>query len=258
MLKQGLSRKAGWLALVPALASLALLAGCSSLTAPAPSAQEGELANTLTVSGVGQASGPPELATVELGVVTSGPEVGPAVAQSNQTAETVMDALAQAGVAEDDIQTTGFNVWSEEHYPPGLSFEEGGAPPGEPAVIYRVENSVRATVRDVEVTGDVIQVALDAGANQVRGVSFSIEDTTALEEEAQTQAIENARARAADLAEKMGVTLGDPMVISEGPRTGGFPAVEAAYGLGGGGGPPISAGQMTVSVQVNVTFGVDQ
>ncbi len=256
MLKQQLIYNMRWPILVLTLASLVLLTGCSSLATP--SAQEGELANTLSVTGVGQASGPPDLAYVDLGIVTSGPEVGPAVAQSNEIARAVVESVTGADVAEEDLQTSFFNVWSEERYPPGLPMEEGGAPPDQPAVIFHVENSVRVTVRDVNTTGDVIQVALDAGANQVRSVNFSLEDTTALEEEARTQAIENARARAADLADKMGVTLGDPVVISEGPRTSGPSVVEGAYGLGGGGGPPISAGQVTVSVQVNVTFRIGQ
>jgi uncharacterized protein YggE len=61
--------------------------------------------------------------------------------------------------------------------------------------------------------------------------------------------------RAADLAEKLGVTLGEPIAVSEGPGFEVLPARYAAVeGLGGGGGPPISGGQMTVSVQVNMTF----
>jgi uncharacterized protein YggE len=111
-------------------------------------------------------------------------------------------------------------------------------------------------VRDVEQLGAVIQAGLDAGANQVRGVSFSIEDYSAVEEEARAKAVENARARAANRAEQMGVTLGDAVVVSEGSGGGiPYPAFEAAVAYGGGG-LPISSGQLTVQVQVNVTYKV--
>lgn len=252
---QRILRKSGVSVLV--FASVVVLAGCSALTASAPAASpsSGLPSNTLSVSGVGQASAAPDIAFVDLGVVTSGPEVGSAVERSNQTTSAVIEAVEEAGVDAADIQTSSFNVWSEERFDQGPISPEGEPAAGQ--VIYRVENGLRVTVRDVEQLGTVIQAGLDAGANQVRGVSFSIEDSSAVEEEARAQAVENARARAANLAEQMGVTLGDPVVVSEGSNGGvPYPAFETAVGLGGGGGPPISSGELTVRVQVNVTFDI--
>jgi uncharacterized protein YggE len=194
------------------------------------------------------------LARVQLGVMTSGPNVDVAAEESNQIIQAVMEAVTQTGVDAVDMQTSGFNVWSEELYPQD-SPESSGDGPVEPRTIYRVENTVNVTVRDVDTLGDVIQSGLDAGANRVWGVEFSIEDTTQLEQEARANAVDEARARAADLAEEMGVGLGDVVSIVESPAGLPFSTAEGAYGLGGGGGgPPISSGQMNVSVLVRVTF----
>lgn len=233
-----------------ALAGLLVLAGCSALPAGGPSANT----NTLSVSGVGQASAAPDIAYVDLGVTTSGPDVGPAVEQTNQTARMVMQAILEVGVDEADVQTTNFNVWSEDRSGALPVSPEGQAPAAQ-TTIYHAENDLHVTVRDVDQLGDVIQAGLDAGANQVRGVNFGIEETTAVQAEARAQAVEDARQRAEDLADEMGVTLGDPIVISEGIGGGGpYPVLEAAATGLGGGGPSISPGQLTVQVQVYVTY----
>jgi uncharacterized protein YggE len=234
-----------------ALAGLGVLAGCSALPSGDPSAN----ANTLSVSGVGQASAAPDIAYVDLGVTTSGPDVGPAVEQTNQAARRVMQAILEVGVDEADVQTTNFNVWSEDRSGALPVSPEGDAPAAQTTTIYHAENDLHVTVRDVDQLGDVIQAGLDAGANQVRGVNFGIEETTAVQAEARAQAVEDARQRAEDLADEMGVSLGDPIVISEGTGGAGpYPVLEAAATGLGGGGPSISPGQLTVQVQVYVTY----
>jgi uncharacterized protein YggE len=206
--------------------------------------------NSITVTGFGEANGAPDVAYVMLGVDIVNEDIGEAVSQSNQTTEQVHDAILQLGVAEEDLQTTDFSVWTED-----IFSQETGMPTGERR--YHVVNMVRITVRDLAQTADVIDAGLDAGANSVGGLSFGIDDTTALESEARVDAVADARARAEALAEALGVTLGGPIIATENYGYGGIPVVrEAAMGMGGGGGASISEGQMTVSVQVTVTYSI--
>ncbi len=228
--------------------TVALIAsGCSSLAAPAAGGYPPS--NSITVTGSGQANGTPDIAYVMLGVNVTNADVGRAVDESNRTMQAITDAATGLGIAAEDIQTLGFNVWPEDRYDPST-----GQPTGER--VYHVDSSLQVKVRDLASVGEVIQTALNAGANSIGGLTFGIEDTAALEAEARTKAIEDARARAGQLAEAIGVTLGDPIIVTE--YTGGYyPAYEAAaggFGGGGGGVPPISPGQLTVTVQVNVTF----
>lgn len=232
------------------LATLLLATGCTG-AGVSGSAGSGVLTNTISVTGTGTALGAPDVAYVDLGVDMVSGNVGQAVSESNRTMNKVIDAIVQAGIAKEDIQTIGFSVYPEDRTDP-----QTGQPTGER--VYHAQNLVHITVRDIAAddtkVGKVIDAGLAAGANSVQSVSFGVLDTSALEAEARTKAIADAKNRAQQLAEGLGVTLGKPTIISE--SMGGIPMWETAAFAGGkgGGGTPISAGQLTVSLQVNVTF----
>jgi len=233
------------------IVSLLLVAAYAGATgaeaAPNPQdATESYPVHTVTVTGVGRASGSPDVAYLRIGVHMTGENVGSAVTQVNATMSDVRDALVGSGIAAEDLQTTGFNVWSDERY------DAQGAPTGER--VYRAENMLQITVRDVAQLESVINAGLDAGATNVYGMSFGMDDTAALSQEARLAAIEDARTRATELAEGLGLELGEPIIVQETFGTGGV-ALEAA-GRGGGGGVVIEEGQLAVSVQVEITFRV--
>lgn len=127
-----------------------------------------------------------------------------------------------------------------------------GAEGAQPPMRYVVNNMVEVKVRDLDQISAVLQAALDAGANNVYGLTFGLDDAAALEAEARTLAVEDARARAEALAGAFGLEVGDPISIREGADTGISPRImEAGFG---GAGPVISEGQLSVSMQVTVTF----
>jgi uncharacterized protein YggE len=242
--------KKGYLILTVLVAGALGLAAC----APAQTAAEeqDQSQRTIAVSGSGEASAVPDLAYFALGVTSRGESVSETVARSNELMTAVVQAILDMGVEANDIQTSGFSVWSEEVPTPyGEVLDLATA-----QTIYRVNNEVRVTVREVQKVADLIQAGLDAGANQVNGVNFAVEDTTALEEEARQKAIEDLQARAADLAEKMGLQLGKILSLSEGVQSGLFPAYDFAVPAAMGGGPPISLGEVMVTVQVNAVFSI--
>jgi uncharacterized protein YggE len=205
--------------------------------------------NSLSVIGYGQASAAPDLALVSLGVMVTEPDVSFAVSQSNMLTEAVRQAVLGEGIADTDIQTSNFNIWTEERYLPIAPGPDAVEP--ELQTLYRVENLMKLTVRDVERVGEVIQSALDSGANQVRGVSFNLDDATPLELLARDAAVLDAELRAQELASALGLKLGRPKSVSEGVAGASpFPVLLEK----GGGGPPISGGEIYVSVQVNVEY----
>lgn len=223
-----------------------LIVGLLGILAGAAGAQEYP-PGTLTVDGFGQAFGAPDMARVQLGVQTSSTDVLEAYNAANSAIEQVIAALIAQGIAEQDIQTTGLYLYQETPYNP-----ETGQPSETP--IYRVQNSLNVTVRDVATVGSVISTGVGAGANTINGLSFSIADPAALAEQAREAAIADARQRAEQLASLTGVTLGSPTIIVE--TAAAQPPIAfdmAQMGLGGGG-APVQQGQLTVSVQVRVTF----
>lgn len=245
-----------WYFVVGGLTVLAIVAGVILSALPAASARpsqagESSAVRSITVVGTGSASAVPDLATAQIGVDTQAASPEEATRQNDEGIQTVIDALKAAGIDEKDIQTAYYNLYAEQRYRP-----ETGEPTGE--FTYRVSNSLSVKIRDLSQVGAILGEAVTAGANNISGVYFSIEDTTALEATAREKAVANAKAHAQSLAELSGVQLGEVAAVSEVITGGPGPVFyeRAAAGLGGGGGAPIQPGQLEVSMQVQVSFAI--
>ena len=106
----------------------------------------------------------------------------------------------------------------------------------------------------------MLEAAIEAGANNISSVSFSLSDPSALRTEARQEAVEDARATAEELAELNGVAIGRVVSVSEVISGGAYYVSEvasAAEGLGGGGGP-ISPGEVSVNVQLQIAYEILQ
>jgi uncharacterized protein YggE len=249
-----MKNKRGMYGLLAVGALALLLSGCG--TATEADTDDGQVRETISVSGFGEATGLPDMAVVQFAVETEGEEIANAIDESNRTIESIRSALLGMGIAETDLQSTSFNVWPEDEFD-----RLTGQPTG--VRTYHVDSTLSATLRDIGRVSEMIQTGLDAGATNVWGLTFGIDDTTALEAEARAQALQDADDRAAQLAESIDVSLGEPLAVSELSGGGIAPfasefATFRGLGGGGGGGPPISLGEMTVRVQVDVMYSVEQ
>lgn len=204
---------------------------------------------TITVTGHGEAAGPPDRSTINAGVQTLAPTVIGSSNENQAIVERIMQSLREEGIEAKDIQTADYSIWPQQQHDPR------GA--GETSITgYRVNNTVRITVRDIDRVGNVLAAVTNAGANAIHGISFSVEDKVALEARAREAAMADARTRAKALAELAGVKLGKVLTISMSPD-GGYPVpmlgarMEMAQAVAV---PDISAGQLSVAVQVQVTY----
>ncbi|MGD9115649.1 MAG: SIMPL domain-containing protein [Dehalococcoidia bacterium] len=204
------------------------------------------------VSGQGEVSVVPDLATLYLGVEAQAETVADAQDQAAAAMDAVMDALENSGVDEDDIQTQYFSIdevtrWTDD----------------EPVVTgYRVSNMVTAKIRDMEAIGDILDAVADAGGDltRVSNIAFSVEDPTEYYAEARDEAMADALAKAEQLAELAGVELGAPTYISEGTiyspvnyRDAAGSAVPTAEGLK----TSISPGELELSLSVQVAYAIE-
>jgi uncharacterized protein YggE len=231
--------------------SSAPAARADEVGAVAPAAQMGpELARTITVVGEGRARVRPDIAQTNIGVEVVAGSVREASGQVQETMNAVISALTEQGVEENDIQTSGYNVWVERPYGP-----EGPAP--EAAPLYHVSNNVSVTVRNLDNLGAILDAAIEAGANNIFGVNFMVADPSPFESQAREEAVSHARSKAEELAGLNNVEVGQLISVSEvigggGPVfVGGFRAA-AAEGMGGGG--PIAPGELELTVQLQVTY----
>jgi len=228
------------LALILSLGTLAVL-----LFRPQPvAAQTGATPiRQITVVGTGEATGTPDTAIVQLGVRTEGATAREALNSNNMQMEALTAKLKELGVADRDLQTSNLSV--------NPRYDEQGRT----VVGYEVSNMLSVTIRNVGQTGELLDQVVDAGANQIWGLSFTIDNPAALQSTARDAAIVDARTRAEAMAKTAGGSLGAILNISE--TIGMQPPVpvyardmaQAAESAA-----PVQPGEQTISAQVQVSF----
>lgn len=204
---------------------------------------------TIHVTGSGSVVGEPDIATLNLGVSAEKASVEEAREAAASAMTDVIESLKANNVAEKDIQTENFSIYPQYDYTDNGRVLRG----------YRVNNTVRAKVRDLESLSDVIDDAAAAGGDivVVNGIQFMIEDATALQTQARALAVKNAEAKAQTLAEASGVTLGKPVTITE-IQSGGGPRIafaeSAAFDDSARSSTPVEAGELTVTVNITIVY----
>lgn len=231
------------------LAVPALAAGCSARSLAAP---QDPSSRSITVTGRAVVSGKPDLAQANLGVETYAATVAEATQQDAAKMSAVMAKLKELGIADKDIQTSNYSINLERQGP------AGPVGPGDSGK-YRVSNMVGIKIRDLTKVGTIIDAAVQAGANQVWGVTFTIEDQKALETDARAKAVQDARSRAEALAKLSSTQLGQVLSVSEGTVQG--PIIMRGGGMGAGAAEasmlaPISPGEVQVTFQLEVTYAI--
>jgi uncharacterized protein YggE len=204
----------------------------------------------ISVSGQGEASGAPDLATVSLGVEAFRDTVQAAREDAAAAMSQVIAVLRDRGIEERDIQTSFFNIYPR--------YDRDG----QNITGYQVSNQVTVKIRDLNAVGSIIDEVVAAGGNLTRfqGVSFSIENPKPLEEEARAAAVADLTAKANQLANLTGVQLGSLVSISE---SGGFPhpmpaAERAFFAQDTASLTPIVPGEVDVIITLEATFAIAQ
>ena len=212
-----------------------------------------ETDRTIQVTGSGSVTGEPDMATLDLGVSVEGKTVAEAREEAAAAMTALINSLKANDVAETDIKTENFSIYPQYDYGEDARVLRG----------YRVNNTVRAKVRDLAILGEVIDDAAAAGGNSVviNSILFAIEDTTPLQTRARSLAVEDAEAKARTLAEAGGVRLGEPVSIVESTIFGGppvpFSTEEAAFDTAARTATPIAPGELTVTVNVAVVYEIE-
>lgn len=208
---------------------------------------------SILVNGTGEVRTAPDEAVVQLGVVAQEPTAREAQNEASRIAGAILSAIAELGVERDAIQT------SQLYLTP--VYEQGGPRqqvPTEPRIIaYRASNTVSIRLADLEKIGPVIDAGIDAGSNQVEGVSFQLRNDRDARQEAMRRAVAEARGKAQAIAEALEVGLGPILDAQEGGYSIDRPqfaqarmmAMESSMAD-----TPVAAGQVTVSASVTLRY----
>ena len=200
--------------------------------------------HTITVSGDGSVLANPDTAHVTLGVQVQDSELASAQSHATTNMNAVLAALKNDGIKDADIKTVNYSIYVNQD-PNG-----GGTVTG-----YTVMNQVDVKISEIDKVGSIIDDAVAAGANNVGGVQFTVENVDQLIQQARARAMADAQAKAQQLAKLGGVTLGMPVSISEGTTTAPQPYAVDSRESAAAGSVPIQTGTNEISVTVTVSYG---
>lgn len=223
--------------LAPAFALMALALPGLALADSVP--------RTVTVSGTGSIAVVPDMATITLGVRHEAPTAQEALRKMSEGLGPVLAHLAESGVAERDIQTSGLSL------DPVRVHREGEAPR---LAGYAAYSTVSVRLRDLDSVGAVLDSIVSEGANQMSGISFSLADPSVAEDDARRAAVADALLRAETYAAAAGVSLGEVLSISESGYGGG--PMPAAYAMRDSS-VAVAAGEIEVSASVTVVYALE-
>lgn len=226
----------------------ALAAGALVLASP-PAAVSDEAGRTITVTGSGTASARPDRAHIETGVVSEAETARAALEANTEAMSRVVAALKEQGVAPKDIQTRNFSV-----RPRYRQSKDNGDPPA--IAGYRVVNSVRIAVRDLDRLGAILDKVVTQGSNEIGGIRFSVAEPEALTDKAREAAMADARRKAELYAAAADARLGEVRTIDEQTR-GGPPRPLYARDAAEAQAVPIEPGEHSLEVSVSVTWALE-
>jgi uncharacterized protein YggE len=214
-------------------------------------------AGSMQITGHGEITAAPDSAFVTSGVTSQGNTAKEALDANSADMQKLLDVLKAAGIAEEDIQTSGFSVNPNYVYSDARDQNGYQLPPK--IVGYTVSNSVTVYVRDLGSLGAVLDQAVTVGANTINGVNFAVDDPAELYNEARKAAFADAKAKADLYAEAAGVELGALALVSE-QQTYNQPVpmymkseAAAVRDIA----VPIAAGQLTFTIDVNVNWDLE-
>ena len=232
------------LVIVAAVAAAALIGPRQGISAP-----DADMPRVISVSGIGEVKTRPDMATVSTGVVTEAATAKDALAKNNAAMAAVIAALKNAGVAEDDIQTSNFAI--SPKYPPYQPNQTTA-----PRIVgYTVMNQVTAAVKNLKNLGSILDTLVQAGSNQINGISFDVDEPKPMLDDARKKAVADARAKAELYAAAAGVSLGRVVQISESSAVEPpQPMYRLARAPAAAESVPIAAGQQTVTANVSIIY----
>lgn len=162
---------------------------------------------TINVTGDGEVTATPDIAYLFLGVVTDKPTTTEAQSANSIAINNVIAAIKKEGIKVEDIKTTNYSINPKYDYD-----KTTGA---STLVGYTVSNTLNVTVKDISKAGQIIDAAVENGANISNGISFGISDYEKYYNMALLDALSNAQGKAKVFSTFLGIKLTTPVNITE-------------------------------------------
>ena len=210
-------------------------------------------ARTISVSAEGKITTKPDIALINLSVVTQSKTVKAVTQDGNVKMTQVIDAVKKLGIKSEDITSSQYNLYPDYVYPDKQSPRISG---------YSLNQQIQVKVRDLTSVDDVLDAGINAGANQIGQLTFDIDDPSGVKKQAREKAFETAKEKAQEMAKAAGVKLGRVVTFSEDNNY--YQPVYANYSMkamdsaaGAVPAPSIEPGSKDVSLSVSVTYEIE-
>jgi uncharacterized protein YggE len=237
-----------------------MMALCASALPVAALAQTSvtiaETAPIVTLNVTETVEAAPDIAIVGTGVQTRAPTAAQAMRDNAAKTDRLIAALAKAGIAKKDVQTSGINLSAQYDYS-----NRDGQPAGPRFIGYEASNQLSVKLRDVKKVGTLLDTMVEAGATNVNGPSFSIGDPAPMLAQARAAALKSARAQADFYAQAAGYRSARLVSIAE-SNSGGNPPmpmmVSARFKADEQAATPVEPGQVGSSVTLTVQYALEK
>jgi len=197
----------------------------------------------LKVEGTGNIKVQPDIAIVVLGVITENKQLKPAQEENTIKMTAVLRSLREMSIPSEDIQTQSYSITPQYDFIEGRQVFRG----------YRVEHLLEITIRDMNKIGEIIDAAVQNGANQVSNIEFSVSNPSAYYQRALNAAVDDALRKAGTLGGKLRIEVSKvPVQIveigykSEGP----IPLMYQVAGVS----TPVQTGQVEITARIEAIF----
>lgn len=207
--------------------------------------------SVLRTSGSATVASAPDQATINIGVVTRAETAEEAAARNAAQVQQVLKTIRAELGDDGEIQTSNYSIYPERSRP-----QRSGE---EPQIIaYSAQNSVEVRITDIDKVGPIIDAATKSGSNQINGITFGLQDDSAIRAKALQQAARKARADAEALASALGLRVERIVSIEEGQPTSVQPRRYAMAEMAASADTPIEAGEVSVRATVTMTVEFSQ
>jgi len=201
---------------------------------------------TVSVTGEGVVSVAPDMAMVNVGVVTQAGDAATALAANNQAMSALNKVLDRFEIEKRHRRTSNFNI-----SPRYERRSNDGRPPK--ITSYEVSNQLSIRYGKIDRLGKLLDAVVQSGSNLIGGISFGNTDEKKHRDEARRLAVADATHKAALYAEAAGVQLGKVMSIAEAGAPQPRPMMRTAM-MAEASAVPISAGENEIRAVVQVIF----
>ena len=222
------------------------------MAGPTWAQSNGDSESVLAVHGSAEVRVTPDLAVVRLGIVEQAPTAQEAQQAVNNIANGIVEEIRAAGIDESDVQTARLTLSP-------LYSRSRNAAETPSIVAYRAMNTVSVRVRELDRIGEVIDAGLGAGANQLEGVTFQLQDDLSARQAALRAAVREAQQKAEAIAGALGVRIESILSVNEGAVAIARPMMEMSRALAAqeGSPTPVSPGEVSVSASVSVRYRIE-